>query len=45
MFEKADVEYGDAEFDVGVVTDAVYGRLTAGFTERAFVGRALYKSC
>ena len=44
MFEVADVEHRDAELDVGIVSDAVYGALAAGFAERAFVGGTLCSS-
>lgn len=41
MFEITDVEYGDDELDVGIVSDAIDRVLTTGFAECAFICRSL----
>ena len=41
VLEIANVEYGNAEFDVGIVPDAIYRRLPAGFAKGAFIGCSL----
>lgn len=38
VLEVANVEHGDHELDVGVMTDTVHVGLTTGFAEGIFVG-------